>query len=94
MPRGARVETQLIQRVCIIQREEIPGKQKGVQETQPPPHPRMEALDCDVHIVALAERLQSVQRPPLVPELQVLDETYKPVNHSRSLTPAGLGVLR
>lgn len=61
--------------VGVVKLEKISGEQERKKESEASPHPGVETFDGDVHIVPLAERLQPVQNPLLVPELQILHHT-------------------
>lgn len=59
----------------IVGLECIADEKEGQQEAQPAPHPRMKALDGDVHVMTLAQRLEPIQQSLLIAELQVLHNT-------------------
>jgi len=65
---------QLVERPGVVRLEAIADEQEGQQEAQAAPHPRVEALDGDVHVVPLPEGLQSVEQALLVAELQILHD--------------------
>ena len=49
------------------------------------PHPRVEAIDGDVHVIALSKRPEPVQAPPLICVLQILQKGQVNVeNHQLS----------
>ena len=67
----------MVEGVRVVQLEEVPGVQEGQQEPEALPHPRVEAVDGDVHVaVSLAERLEPVETASLVGELEVLEEGH------------------
>lgn len=65
-----------VQLVRIVELEEVAEVQERQQEAEASPHPRVEALDSDVHVVPLTESLEAVQHSLLVAELQILHETW------------------
>lgn len=62
----------MVQRIRIIRLEYVAGEQERQQKTQATPHPRVESLDGDVHVVSFAQRLQPIEDALLVAELQIL----------------------
>ncbi len=45
----------MVERVGVVQLEEVPHVEEGEEEPEPLPHPRVEAVDGDVHVAALAQ---------------------------------------
>lgn len=70
-------EAEVIQRVGVVQLEHVGEVQERKKEREPPPHPRPESTDCDVHVVAFTEGSKPVQASLLVVELPKLDNTYE-----------------
>lgn len=50
-------------------------EQEGQKEGQASPHPRLETLNCQVHVVTLSQGSKSVQTATLVVVLEKLDKT-------------------
>lgn len=72
VPRRVRMGSELIELVRIVRFEDVSDEEEWQQEAEAAPHPRMESLDRDVHVVTLAERFQSIEDALLVAELQIL----------------------
>lgn len=73
LPSSVLVVADMVQRVRIVCLKHVTDEQERQQEAEPAPHPRVEALNGDVHVVAFAERFQSVQNALLIAELQILN---------------------
>lgn len=63
---------QLVEGPGVVDLKNVAAKEEGQQEAQSAPHPRVKALNGDVHVVAFAERLEPIQEALLVAKLQVL----------------------
>ena len=74
LPGRVRVLRETVERPRVVELEQIADEQEREEKLEPAPHPRVEALDRDVHVVPLAERLQPVQHALLVAELHVLHQ--------------------
>lgn len=75
LPRGVLHVAELVQRIRIVCLENVAGEQERQQKTESTPHPRVETLNGDVHVVPFAKSLQTIQHAFLVAELQVLHHT-------------------
>lgn len=76
LPCGVLVLADVVQRVCVVCLEHVADEQERQQEAESTPHPRVKALDGDVHVVSFAERLQAVQDTLLIAELQILHHAF------------------
>lgn len=74
MPSCRFQEAQFIQNVRVVQLEQVPEEQERQKETQPSPHPRVETLDRDIHIVPFPECFQPIENALLVAELEILND--------------------
>lgn len=62
----------------IVELPELPKEEEGKQEREASPHPGLEALHSQVHVVPLSQRSQPVQAPALV---VILQELHKALVH-------------
>lgn len=53
LPGGIRMERQVVQDIRIVRLEDVTQEQEGIQEAQSTEHPRVEAFNCDIHVMAL-----------------------------------------
>ena len=59
LPGGICSETEMVERMRVVELPEVAKVQEGEQKAQALPHPGVKAVDRDVHVVcAFAERLQ------------------------------------
>lgn len=75
MPGGVgRIVGQLEERPGIVRLKGVANEQEWQKEAQAAPHPRMEALNGDIHVVAFAQRLEPIQQTLLIAKLQILHD--------------------
>ena len=74
VPVGSGMVHQLVQEVRLVQLPEVPNEQEGQEKAQPFVHPRLKAVNSDVHVMALSQGFEAVKTPSLVHELKVLNE--------------------
>lgn len=86
MPLCPVAEGEEVEGVGIVELPDVADEQEGNDEAQAAPHPEVEALDGDVHVVALTQGLEAVQAPSLVHEQQVLDEAWEVWRQKYELT--------
>lgn len=76
LPCGLRMRRERVESVRIIKLKDVAYEETRQEEAKTSPHPAMEALYRNVHIVTLTQRLQSVQNALLIAELQVLHKAW------------------
>ena len=59
----------------------VPNEQEWQEKAQTFPHPGVEAINSDVHVLPLPQRPQSVQAALLVDILEVLEECHVHIEH-------------
>ena len=66
----------LVKSISIVQLHQISEIKEWQKKAQTFPHPRVEAIDCDVHLLPLSQRPQSVETTLLVHILKILQECH------------------
>ena len=82
----------LVQSISVVELHQVADVEEGKEEAETFPHPGVEPVDGDVHLLPLAQGPQSVEAPLLVHVLQVLQERHVHIEH-HVLVPGGILVL-
>ena len=78
----------LVQSISVVELHQVADVEEGKEEAETFPHPGVEPVDGDVHLLPLAQGPQSVEAPLLVHVLQVLQERHVHIEH-HVLVPGG-----
>ena len=80
LPFTTRMGNKLIQGPSIVKLIEISQIEKREQKAKSSPHPRMETLNGNIHIVSFSQCFETIQAALLVSELKVLYKTWNNKN--------------
>lgn len=92
MPLRLVAEGEEVECIGVVELPDVANEQEGDDEAQSTPHPEVEALDGDIHVVPLPQGLEAVQTPALVHKQQVLDEAWGEEN--AMLTRGGQNAIK
>ena len=82
----------LVQSISVVKLHQVADVEEGKEEAETFPHPGVETVDGDVHLLPLAQGPQSVEAPLLVDVLQVLQERHVHIEH-HVLVPGGIQLV-
>ena len=82
----------LIQSISVVELHQVADVEEGKEEAETFPHPRVETVNGNVHLLPLAQGPQSVEAALLIHVLQILQERHVHIEH-HVLVPVGIQVF-